>query len=133
LTIFTDQLTGKGGKSMFGVSTVELLAGSGGWDLRNFLKNSFSTLGDWISLAVMILGIIAVGYAVWQIVSGLMSQGKKQTNWAVAITLLLVGGVLSMTTGFQFVQDIARGGRKTIEDLGGQTITLFYFAKTFLP
>ncbi|PAE87726.1 hypothetical protein [Shouchella clausii] len=118
---------------MFGVSTVELLAGSGGWDLRNFLKNSFSTLGDWISLAVMILGIIAVGYAVWQIVSGLMSQGKKQTNWAVAITLLLVGGVLSMTTGFQFVQDIARGGRKTIEDLGGQTITLFYFAKTFLP
>ncbi|WP_078598693.1 hypothetical protein [Evansella clarkii] len=118
---------------MFSFSTIEPLAGSGGWDLRNFLENSFSTLGEWISLAVMILGIVAVGYAIWQITSGLMSQGKKQTNWAVAIILLLVGGTLSMTTGFQFVQDIAGGGRRTIEDLGGQTITLFHFAKTFLP
>lgn len=118
---------------MFDFSSIELLAGSGGWDLRSFLTNMFNTLGDWISLAVMILGIVAVGYAIWQIVSGLMSQGKKQTNWAVAIMLLLVGGALSMTTGFEFVQSIASGGRKTIEDLGGQTITIFSFTKSFLP
>ncbi|MCC2248992.1 hypothetical protein JUJ52_03340 [Virgibacillus sp. AGTR] len=118
---------------MLGFGKVELLAGAGGWDLRTFLQNSFNTLGDWFSLAVMILGIVAVAYAIWQIVSGLMSHGKKQTNWAVAIILLLVGGTLAMTTGFQFVQNIASGGRKTIEDLGGQTITMFHFAKTFLP
>lgn len=118
---------------MFDISSIELLAGaSSGWDLRNFLNNSFSTLGEWFSLAIMILGIVAVAYAVWQIVSGLMSHGKKQTNWAVSITLLLVGGALSMTTGFDFVQSIASGGRKTIEDLGGQTITMFSFAKAFL-
>lgn len=109
---------------MFEVSSIELLAGSSGWDLRNFLNNSFSTLGEWFSLAVMILGIVAVAYSIYQIVTGLMSQGKKQTNWAVTIILLLVGGALSMTTGFQFVQKIAGGGRKTIEDLGGQTITM---------
>jgi len=123
----------KGEKFMFDFSSIELLAGSSGWDLRSFLTNMFNTLGDWISLAVMILGIVAVGYAIWQIVSGLMSQGKKQTNWAVAIMLLLVGGALSMTTGFEFVQSIASGGRKTIEDLGGQTITIFSFTKSFLP
>lgn len=116
---------------MFGAGNIELLTGS--WDLRNFLNNSFSTLGEWFSLAVMILGICAVAYAIWQIVSGLMSQGKKQTNWAIAIILLLVGGALSMTTGFQFVQNIASGGRKTIEDLGGQTIIMFQYAKMFLP
>jgi hypothetical protein len=119
---------------MFDVSSIELLAGAttdSGWDLRNFLENSFTTLGEWFSLAVMIVGIVAVAYAIWQIVSGLMSQGKKQTNWAVAIILLLVGGALSMTTGFEFVQSIAGGGRKTIEDLGGQTITMLGFAKSF--
>lgn len=118
-------------------SSIELLAGAAsaasGWDLRNFLNNSFTTLGEWFSLAVMILGIVAVAYAIWQIVSGLMSQGKKQTNWAVSIILLLVGGALSMTTGFEFVQNIAAGGKTTIEDLGGQTITMFSFARTFLP
>lgn len=112
-----------------------LLSGtaSGEWDLRAFLTNSFETLGEWFSLAIMILGIVAVAYAIWQIVSGLMSHGKKQVNWVVTIILLLVGGALSMTTGFQFVQDIASGGRKTIEDLGGQTIVLFQFGKMFLP
>lgn len=115
---------------------IEILTGAGGWDLRTFLKNSFSTLGDWFSLAVMILGVIAVAYAIWQIVSGLMSHGKKPTNWGIAIVLLLVGGALSMTTGFQFIQGIASGGRKTIEDLGGQTIVMyemFQFVKNFKP
>ena len=107
--------------------------GSSGWDLSSFLGNATDTVEGWIALGVTLLGIVAVGYAVWQIVSGLMSQGKKQTNWAVAIILLIVGGALSMTTGFEFVQGIAGGGKKTIEDLGGQTITLFYSAKTFLP
>lgn len=116
---------------MFDLGSVELVTGA--WDLRTFLENSFDTLGEWFSLAVMILGICAVAWSIWMITSGLMSQGKKQTNWAVAIILLLVGGALSMTTGFQFVQDIASGGKETIEDLGGQTIIMFQTAKSFLP
>ena len=116
---------------MFGIGNILTGAaaapggGGSGWDLRTFLENSFDTLGEWFSLAVMILGIVAVAYAIWQIVSGLMSHGKKQVNWAVAIILLLVGGALSMSTGFEFVRGIAEGGQQTIEDLGGQTIVLF--------
>lgn len=105
-----------------------LVLGAAKWDLGSFLKNSQTTLTNWIGLAVTIVGIVAVAYAIWQIVSGLMSQGKKQTNWAVAIILLLVGGALSASGGFKFVQDIAAGGQKTITDLGSgkatQTITL---------
>lgn len=119
---------------MLDFGRIELVAGaSSGWDLRNFLNNSFDTLGEWLGLIVMIIGLVAVFYAIWQIVTGLMSQGKKQTNWGVAIILLIVGGALSATTGFQFVQDIAGGGRSTIEDLGGQTITMFHVMNTFLP
>lgn len=95
-------------------------AGTDSWSLSNFLKNSFKTLGDWFSLAVSILGICAVAWAVWQIVSGLMSHGKKQVNWAIAIVLLIVGGALSVSGGFGFVQDIAGSGQTTIKELGGQ-------------
>jgi len=118
---------------MFGIRSFDILTGAAGdWDLRTFLTNSFDTLGEWFSLAIMILGIIAVAYAIWQIVTGLMSHGKKQVNWAVTIILLLVGGALSMATGFDFVRGIAEGGRATIEDLGGQSIVLFQYGKSFL-
>ncbi|MCR6108731.1 hypothetical protein HXA34_20755 [Salipaludibacillus agaradhaerens] len=118
---------------MFNFSNMELLAGSSGWDVRTFLENAFGTVGDWLALGLMILGVAAIGLAIWQITTGLMSQGQKQTKWGLSITLLLLGGVLAMPTGFSFIQGIAKGGRQTIEDLGGQTIVLFQFAKTFLP
>lgn len=96
------------------------------WELGNFLGNATDEVQFWISLVVTLVGIVAVGYAIWIIVTGLMSQGKKQTNWAVAIILLLVGGALSATGGFGFVQDIARSGQATIGELGSGMITLDY-------
>lgn len=122
---------------MFGLeSGVEFLAAtasnaaSGDWDIGSFLTNSSETLRTWFNAGLLVLGLVAIVYATWQIVSGLMSHGKKQVNWAVSIILLLVGGVLASTTGFDFMQGIAGGGKKTIEDLGtGGTIMLFEYAK----
>jgi len=105
----------------------------GAWDLRAFLENSFTTLEEWFGLATMILGLVAIGVSVWMIASGLMSNGKKQTNWFIAFGLLLFGGALSMTTGFEFMREIASGGRKTIEDLGGGVINIMTYARYFLP
>lgn len=119
------------------LDSIQLLVGTTAteseWDLAEFLKNVETTLGEWFGLAVAVVGLVAIAYAIWQIVSGLMSQGKKQTNWAVAIILLLVGGTLTATGGFDFVQGIAQGGQETIEDLGtGGTIAL-YTKTMFLP
>lgn len=99
-----------------------LVAGTA-WDLTSFLKGSFKTIGTWVQLALMIVGIVAIGYAIWQITTGLMSHGKKQVNWAVTIILLLVGGVISTSSGFGFFQGIAEGGKKTIDDLGKGSAT----------
>lgn len=128
------------------LGSVELLAGAAakskpkphagggsGWDLRTFLTNASKTLTEWFSLAITIVGLTAVAWAAYQIVTGLMSHGKKQTNWAVCITLLIVGGALSVSTGFSFVQKIAQSGQKTISDLGGQTIFMLQYLKLFLP
>lgn len=109
-------------KLMGVLQSVDLVAGA--WDLESFLTNLSSTLTNWFGLATTVLGIVAVAYATYQIVSGLMSHGKKQVNWGITIFLLLVGGALSVSGGFRFVQGIAEGGRKTIEDLGGGIIYL---------
>lgn len=120
---------------MFGLELgVEFLTATangaaGDWDIGSFLTNSSETLRVWFNAILLIVGLVAIAYATWQIVSGLMSHGKKQVNWAVSIILLLVGGVLASTTGFDFMQGIAGGGKKTIEDLGGGTIMLFEYAK----
>lgn len=108
----------------FGLGQVLVAASTNAkWDLTSFLSGSFKTLGTWINMAIMIVGLVAVGYAVWQIISGLISHGKKQVNWAVTIILLVVGGVASTSTGFQFFRDIAEGGKDTIDDLGSGKAT----------
>lgn len=113
------------------LGSVELVAGA--WDLRTFLDNSFKTLDEWFSLAAAVVGLVAIAWATWQIVSALMSQGKKQINWAVSIILLIVGGALTASGGFKFVRGIAESGQTTINDLGGQTIVLFQYLTSFLP
>lgn len=90
------------------------------WDLGSFLQHATETLKQWGGYLIILIGVVMVVFSVYQIAKGLISHGKTQTNWAVAIILLVLGGAF-MVGGFQFVANIASGGRKTIEDLG-QTI-----------
>ena len=57
----------------------------------------------------------------WQIGTGLMSHGKKQTNWFVAIFLLILGGAFAVG-GFGLLATIASGGQQTILDLGSMLL-----------
>ncbi|MEK4529833.1 hypothetical protein NST38_30990 [Paenibacillus sp. FSL H8-0104] len=106
---------------------------TGDWDLGSFLANARTALTGWAGLAVALIGIVCIFISIWQIASGLMSHGKKQTNWAISIILLLLGGVLVADQAFDFVQGIAGGGKKTITDLGGTggAIMLFEYSKFY--
>lgn len=98
-----------------------LLVGGGTWDLTNFLTNTTGALKNWFGLATTLLGTVMIAVALWQIGSGLMSHGKKQTNWALSIILLIAGGAMAGTAGFKFFSDIAMGGQVTIDTLGKPT------------
>lgn len=87
------------------------------WDVESFLNNSKNAIVKWGNILIILIGVIMIIASVWQIASGLMSHGKKQTNWAVTILLLIIGGAF-MAGGFGFMENIASGGKKTIEDLG---------------
>lgn len=113
---------------LFGVlATVD---GSGGsnkvtentkWSLDTFLQNAAGTAKTWGGYFIVLIGIIMIIVAAWQIGSGLMSHGKKQTNWAVAIILLVLGGAFAVG-GFNFLSNIASGGAATINKLGSMIL-----------
>ena len=91
------------------------------WDLGSFLQNATETIKQWGGYIIVLIGVVMVIVAVFKIASGLISHGKTQVSWPVAIILLILGGAF-MVGGFTFVSNIASGGKKTIEDLGKQTI-----------
>lgn len=99
------------------------------WDIGTFLNNTKSTIQSWGGSLIVLIGVIMVIVSVYKIASGLISHGKQQTNWAVAIILLIVGGAF-IAGGWSFVSSVAAGGEKTLNDLGNgapQTIIPFLF------
>jgi uncharacterized membrane protein len=93
------------------------------WDLGSFLQHSTETLKQWGGYLIILIGVVMVIASVYQIAKGLISHGKTQVSWPVAIILLILGGAF-MVGGFSFVADIASGGKQTIEDLGNGTILM---------
>lgn len=93
------------------------LASGAGWDLSSFLVNAQGQVKIWGGSFLTLIGIVGVIWAAFQIVSGLMSHGKKQVSYGTNVILLLVSGALA-TTGLTLVLDIAAGGQQTIKDLG---------------
>ena len=127
------------GLSVFNDGFSLIMTGSG-WDLTTFLTNSKDTLEKWFGLVTTLIGIVMIAVSIWQIASGLMSHGKKQTNWPISIILLIVGGAFAGANGFIWVQGIAKGGQKTIDELGNGTggavttpaIMMFDYARAWL-
>lgn len=94
------------------------------WNLMQLLTNSKTyavAIGGGI---ITLIGVILMIVAGVQIATGLMSHGKKQTNWVIVIVMLIVGGVFTWG-GFTQLAKIASGAQKTIEDLGtGKTTSM---------
>lgn len=95
---------------------------SGGFSIGELLKNSTATLKGWGGGLIMLLGVVMIIAATWQIAKGLMDQGRGQTNWFIVILLFLVGGAF-LAGGWGFADKISKGGKKTIEELGTGTPT----------
>jgi uncharacterized membrane protein len=87
------------------------------WDIGTFLQNATKTIKQWGSYLIILIGVVLIIVSIWQIAKGLISHGKGQTNWAVAIIMLIIGGAL-MAGGFGLVSTIASGGGQTINELG---------------
>lgn len=89
----------------------------GDWDVGDFLTNVNKLAQDWGGRFLMLLGVVAVIYGVYQVATGLMSHGKKQIAWPQVILTIIVGGGF-MIGGFNLAAKVSSVGNKTIERLG---------------
>lgn len=98
------------------------------FDITTFGVNLYDMLKKWGNILIIIIGVVMMIVAIWQIAKGLIQHGKAQVSWAVAIALLIIGGALASfgtagmtgeeTAAWDWISKIAGGGRDTIEDLG---------------
>lgn len=103
---------------MSAVLNVPIFAASNGWTLENFLTNAFKKLKGWGGILVTIIGIVMLVAGIYQVAKGLISHGKTQVSWPIAIILILLGAALAFAGVWALMGDIGTGARGTIEALG---------------
>ena len=99
-----------------------------GWDITSFLTNLATKLQTWGGLFFVLIGVVMIIWSIYKLAHGLMSQGRQDINWFKILVAFLVGGALVAAGGsgaWQFVSDIAKGGKQTINELGGSGTILF--------
>jgi uncharacterized membrane protein len=97
--------------------------------ITNIINNAQGQVQTVGGAILSILGAVALIVAGYKIVTGLISHGKKETNWFVVIILIIVGGAL-LASGFGLMQSISNFGEEAINELF-QTIT--FSPGTLLP
>lgn len=88
------------------------------WSLDNFLDNVITKGQSWGSLFTVIAGLVLVIVGIWKLVQGLTSGGKSQVSWPTVIIMLVLGGMLAFTGGWNLVKKITGGAGGTLEDMG---------------
>ena len=88
------------------------------WSIDSFLQNLSETLKLWGGYLFVVIGVVLVIVAIWKTATGLMSHGQKQVSWGMVFIMFVLGGALIAANGFDWVENIAIGGKDTIDALG---------------
>ena len=84
--------------------------------IGKFIHSMGTNIGSWVKMIVMIVGVVMVGFGIYQVAKNLISHGKGQTNWVVTIALIILGAILMLSGGWNFIKDFSKAGRKTLDD-----------------
>ncbi len=90
---------------------------SSGWSLDKLLSGTYNKLLMWVGYIILIVGVILLGIAVFQMLKKFGSGGQGGMSWVTVIIMACVGGAL-MGGGIKFVYDLTKGAKDTIEDIG---------------
>lgn len=88
------------------------------WSLGNLFSATQSSVITWVKVIVGIIGVVLLGFGVYKIAKNLISHGKGQTSWVVAIASVVIGGMLMLQAGWDTLVSISKGGDNTVNNLG---------------
>ena len=95
--------------------------GDSSWTIGKFVGNLQKSVTSWVKVIVLIIGVVMVGFGIYQVAKNLISHGKGQTNWIVTFALIIIGGTLMLTTGWEFIGTFSKGTKGSLEDMGEGT------------
>ena len=88
-----------------------------GWSLDQLLSGAYDKMLNWVGYIILIIGIILLGIAVFQLLKKFGSGGQGGMSWVLIIIMACVGGAL-LGGGINFVYKLTKGTQSTIEDMG---------------
>lgn len=94
------------------------LASPAAWDLVSALNNAGKYVGRIGSGAVFMLGFILILVGAWKLAMKLINGEKSRESWGMIVALIVIGGFFAYGGWTMFANVVAKGGKKTIEDLG---------------
>jgi hypothetical protein len=97
---------------------------SGNQTISGFLEALGNQIQHWGARIVFVLGGVMMIAGIWFVAKGLMSQGRGQTNWALTIALIVLGGALMASSGggWNILNVFSNSSQSTLNSLaGGQT------------
>lgn len=83
--------------------------------IGTFIQTMGKNIGAWVKMIVMIIGVIMVGAGIYQTAKNLISHGKGQTNWIVTLALIIIGAILMLSGGWNFIKTFSQAGEKTLK------------------
>lgn len=104
------------------IMNVAMILASGGAaksdsGLAKFFGAITESVQGYVRIIIMLIGIVMVGFGVYQIAKNLISHGKAQTNWFVTIALIVLGGIFMLSSGFSVLRSFTDSTKNTVEDL----------------
>lgn len=93
-------------------------AGGNNWSIGGFLKALQGSITVYVKWIILIIGLVMVGFGIYQIAKNLISGGKGQTNWVTTFLLLIVGGTLMLGSGWGVIKNISKGSSHTLDEMG---------------
>lgn len=84
--------------------------------IGTFIQTMGTNIGSWVKMFVMIVGVVMVGAGIYQTAKNLISHGKGQTNWIVTIALIIIGAILMLSGGWEFIKTFSNAGKTTLND-----------------
>lgn len=92
--------------------------GTTDWTISKFLDALQQSIGNYVKIIIMIIGLVMVGFGIYQIAKNLISGGKGQTNWVTTFLLIIVGGTLMLSGGWEVIRHFSGGSKTTLDNMG---------------
>ena len=104
--------------TLLNVNALSATGSGGDWTISNFITSAQKSVMSYVQVIILIIGVVMVGFGIFQVAKNLISHGKGQTNWVVTIALIVIGGTLMLTSGWSVIKNVGNGVSGSLQNMG---------------